>query len=74
MRMKTENLTKAIILITTYDCNLKCRYCYEPKKARHRMSVEKAKEILRKEIETLMTHIAMSSFNSWAVNRCYILT
>ncbi len=53
MRMKTENLTKAIILITTYDCNLKCRYCYEPKKARHRMSVEKAKEILRKEIENL---------------------
>lgn len=51
--MKTENLTKVIILIITYDCNLRCSYCYEPKKAHHRMSAEKAKEILRNEIDNL---------------------
>lgn len=51
--MKTENLSKAIILIITYDCNLKCTYCYEPKKAHHRMTADKAKEIIRKEIEGL---------------------
>lgn len=51
--MKTENLSKVIILIITYDCNLRCSYCYEPKKASHRMPAEKAKEILRNEIDSL---------------------
>lgn len=51
--MKTENLTKVIILIITYDCNLRCSYCYEPKKAHFRMSAENAKQILRNEINGL---------------------
>lgn len=51
--MKTENLTKVIILIITYDCNLRCSYCYEPKKAHHHMSADKAKVILRNEIDNL---------------------
>lgn len=51
--MKTENLTRVIILIITYDCNLRCSYCYEPKKSHYRMSAEKAKQILRDEINGL---------------------
>lgn len=46
-------LTKAIILLITYDCNLRCTYCYEPKKARHQMSAESAKRVLRKTIDGL---------------------
>lgn len=38
--------TKAIILLITYDCNLKCTYCYEPKAAHHVMTFETAKAVL----------------------------
>ena len=46
-------LTKAIILLITYDCNLRCSYCYEPKKAHYKMSAETAKSCLKKTIESL---------------------
>lgn len=51
--MASEKLTKAIILLITYDCNLRCTYCYEPKKAHRQMSVESAKNVLRKTIDGL---------------------
>lgn len=51
--MIIEKLTKAIILLITYDCNLRCSYCYEPKKAHRRMSVESAKKVLQRAIEAL---------------------
>ena len=51
--MTTNKLTKAIILLITYDCNLRCSYCYEPKKAHRRMSVESAKNVLLKAINEL---------------------
>ena len=34
---------KAIVLLTTYDCNLRCLYCYEPKTAHHKMTIDTAK-------------------------------
>lgn len=51
--MTTEKLTKAIILLITYDCNLRCSYCYEPKKAHRKMSVDSAKNVLRMAIDGL---------------------
>ena len=51
--MTTEKLTKAIILLITYDCNLRCSYCYEPKKAHRSMTVESAKNVLQKAISEL---------------------
>ncbi len=51
--MTTEKLTKAIILLITYDCNLRCSYCYEPKREHHKMSIESAKKILQTEINNL---------------------
>ena len=51
--MTTEKLTKAIILLITYDCNLRCSYCYEPKKAHRKMSVQSAKNVLLRAISEL---------------------
>jgi len=51
--MSTNKLTKAIILLITYDCNLRCTYCYEPKHAHHVMSVETAKKCLMNAIDEL---------------------
>jgi uncharacterized protein len=33
---------RAVMLTTTQDCNLRCRYCYEPTKTRRYMSLEVA--------------------------------
>lgn len=51
--MTTEKLTKAIILLITYDCNLRCSYCYEPKKVHRKMSVQSAKNVLQRAIGEL---------------------
>lgn len=51
--MDQPKLTKAIILLITYDCNLRCSYCYEPKKAHFRMNAETAKNCLKKTIDSL---------------------
>lgn len=48
-----SKLTKAIILLITYDCNLRCSYCYEPKKAHFKMTAETAKTCLRQTIDSL---------------------
>ena len=51
--MDYHKMTKAIILLITYDCNLRCSYCYEPKKAHFRMNAETAKNCLKKAIDSL---------------------
>lgn len=44
---------KAIVLLTTYNCNLHCSYCYEPKTAHHTMTVDTAKKCILKTIDSL---------------------
>lgn len=44
---------KAIVLLTTYDCNLRCTYCYEPKTAHHKMSIDTAKKCILQAIESM---------------------
>ena len=44
---------KAIVLLTTYDCNLRCTYCYEPKTAHHKMSIDTAKKCILHAIESM---------------------
>lgn len=44
---------KSIMLLLTYNCNLRCSYCYEPKLASHRMSASKAKEYILHQIDLL---------------------
>ena len=51
--MEAHKLTKAIILLITYDCNLRCTYCYEPKKAHFKMTAETAKSCIKKTIDSL---------------------
>ena len=51
--MKKDKLTKAIILLITYDCNLKCSYCYEPKTSHYKMTKDVAKKVLEKSITAL---------------------
>ena len=41
---------KTIILILTHSCNLKCIYCYEHNKGIMHIDLDKAKEILEKEM------------------------
>lgn len=48
-----SKLTKAIILLITYDCNLRCSYCYEPQKSQLKMSIDSAKRVLNKTINNL---------------------
>lgn len=50
---ENKKLTKAIILLITYDCNLKCSYCYEPQKAHRKMSANAAKRVLMRTIDGL---------------------
>lgn len=47
---KPKKLPKAVILILTHSCNLNCIYCYEHHKNNKIMSVEKAKELIVKEM------------------------
>lgn len=44
---------KVIVLLSTYDCNLRCTYCYEPKIAHHKMSIDTAKKCILHAIETM---------------------
>lgn len=48
-----SKLTKAIILLITYDCNLRCSYCYEPKMSHFKMTTETAKLCILNTIESL---------------------
>lgn len=48
------------MLLVTYNCNLRCSYCYEPKEKNLRMSVDKAKVIISEQLELLCnnyTHV-----------------
>lgn len=38
---------KTIMLLVTYSCNLRCSYCYEPKKVKRRMDANKAKAFIK---------------------------
>lgn len=42
--------TKLIMLLITYKCNLHCSYCYEPKVSGVKMSVSKAKQIIKDQL------------------------
>ena len=41
---------KSIMLLVTYRCNLRCSYCYEPKRKKHRMSFETAQKTILKQL------------------------
>lgn len=40
---------KKIFITTTYDCNLRCKYCFEHNKTRKHMDVNRMREILHNE-------------------------
>lgn len=44
---------KSIMLLVTYGCNLRCNYCYEPKRKKHRMSFETAQSTILKQLSQL---------------------
>lgn len=48
--MKNPNIKK-ITLVSTYDCNLKCLYCYETHKNTNNMSFETAKAVIDSEMK-----------------------
>ena len=41
------------MLLVTYKCNLRCSYCYEPKTKDFRMTAERAKQMILKQISSL---------------------
>lgn len=47
--MKNKNMRK-ITLVTTYDCNMKCLYCYETHKSNKYMDLETAKKVIDHEM------------------------
>lgn len=44
---------KTIMLLITYNCNLRCSYCYEPKSQNFRMDVNRAKRIITEQVANL---------------------
>ena len=45
LRAKADNPTTSLMLIPTYECNLRCPYCYEGKKSRGRLEASMAQLI-----------------------------
>lgn len=45
-----EGKVKSLIFILTYDCNLRCSYCYEPKTKHIFLSKQKAIDIIKKAV------------------------
>ena len=41
------------MLLITHQCNLRCSYCYEPKKAKHTMTFDNAKQYIEKAVSSL---------------------
>ncbi len=48
-----QGLTKTIMLLVTYKCNLHCSYCYEPKQTFHQMDANRTKEYILQQVEKL---------------------
>lgn len=44
---------KTIMLIITYNCNLRCSYCYEPKLQNFHMDASRAKRIIAEQVANL---------------------
>lgn len=44
---------KSIMLLLTYNCNLRCSYCYEPKIFNYKMTLSNAKKFILREINAL---------------------
>lgn len=38
------------MLLLTYSCNLRCSYCYEPKRIKHRMTFESAQKFIMEQV------------------------
>lgn len=51
--MQDNGLTKTIMLLVTYKCNLRCSYCYEPKQTFFQMNADKTKEYILKQVSKL---------------------
>lgn len=54
---------KTIMLLVTYQCNLRCSYCYEHKSGDHLMTVNQAKQYISEEILNLD-----NSFDSFEIH------
>ncbi len=51
-QQENSRKTRYVMLTLTHDCNLRCRYCYEPNKSRdHYMSAETAKQAVAEYME-----------------------
>ena len=50
------------MLLLTYSCNLKCSYCYEPKKIKHRMTFESAQNFIIEQIS-----LAKDNYDSFEI-------
>ena len=50
-RQNVANQVKTVIIILTHDCNLNCVYCYEHNKNEKEISLERAKLIIKEEME-----------------------
>ena len=46
-----EEKVKSIIFVLTYDCNLRCSYCYEPKTEHIFLSEDRAIDIIKRAID-----------------------
>lgn len=46
-----DGKVKFLIILLTYDCNLRCSYCYEPKRKHKAMTIESAKAIVQKALD-----------------------
>ena len=51
-----EDVTKSLVFLITYDCNLRCSYCYEPKNSRKAMTIDSARHIVSKAIDDVDNH------------------
>ena len=56
------NRQKSIMLLITYNCNLRCSYCYEPKKIKHRMTFEAAQRFITEQVS-----LAKDSYDSFEI-------
>lgn len=53
---------KSIMLLLTYNCNLRCSYCYEPKKRKHKMTFESAQKFILEQLS-----LAKDTYDSFEI-------